>query len=745
MNLLFEKPGTRSGIQGRCYQLREHDEAFRLWDSGIVGVLTRSATGTGKTIMGCLKIDTWLKRGDDYRAMVISYERQLVWQFAQEIEDWLGITPGIEMESESLETIPNIVVASRASLLVSPRPTDEQVAELAAFGITDLGPAPARACKTYLTHLQKGGDVDDINMEIARLKLAPEANGNRWSRIHKFDWKYNWLVVWDEAHRHAYHLSSVGHIVDWFDQNPKSRRNGITATPKRGDGVSIGDRMFPGIALDYPLYSPTKPCAVGDGYAVPYVQKYIQVEGVDFKSLAKLGEDFDEAELERKLGEEKTLASLVVPLLDLVGDRSTLIFSPGVEMAKDVARFINARSPCLCPCGKVKWQPVKLIGDGAGCECGRLCDPADVIRPGPYAIEIDGNTPESERKQVYRDHQGKKFQFLSVCGLCREGYNDPNVACVAVFRPVSKKASSLAEQMKGRGCRPLRGLVDGLETAEERLTAISQSAKAHCLIVDLVGITGLADCASTVQIYAEGLRDSLEGEDDPDQLAEEIQDRAIALLAEGAAVEIMPVEEAIKRAREEVLAERERIRQEREAAEELARRQAEKRARVNAEVKYTQHDVGEGTSYDPHAATAAQYKLVAFLGMEVHVQRGKRQIGRIIDMLLDRYEPAHVAYQNGLKSDDWTATAPTIKQRECMSKYGLKGAQTPKDASLLLDARFNRDECRTRMLKNIHEAKTAARLNAVGKDMVFIHGVVPPELWAELVEVGKKQRALVSG
>ena len=95
MNLFDPKPGTRSGIQPRDYQLAAHDNSFKLWNAGEVGVLDRIFTGGGKTILACLKMDTWLQRGPDYKCMVISYETQLVWQFAQEIEDVLGIVPRI--------------------------------------------------------------------------------------------------------------------------------------------------------------------------------------------------------------------------------------------------------------------------------------------------------------------------------------------------------------------------------------------------------------------------------------------------------------------------------------------------------------------------------------------------------------------------------------------------------------------------------------------------------------------------
>jgi hypothetical protein len=126
---------------------------------------------------------------------------------------------------------------------------------------------------------------------------------------------------------------------------------------------------------------------------------------------------------------------------------------------------------------------------------------------GDMARSLDGTSPDEHRKRVYKAHQNGEFQVLSVCGLCREGYNDPGIAAVAVFRPT--KSRSLAEQMKGRGCRPLRGLVDGLPDAAARLAAIAASAKPDCLIVDLVGITGMPPVTSTAEILAGGLPDEV--------------------------------------------------------------------------------------------------------------------------------------------------------------------------------------------------------------------------------------------
>lgn len=734
-SLLSAEP--RVILQPRDYQAKDVNESFRLWDAGMPGVLTRLATGLGKTACACLKIRQWLQRGPDYRAMIISYEKQLVWQFADEVRDFLGIEPGIEMgeDAVSADDIPLVIVASRASLLCAKRPQPSQLDRLQQFGISleDVGAANQTVCARLLKQIELGLDPEQARFQLERVNGSSMASDVGWSRLHKFDWKFHWLTIWDEAHRHAWKLKSVGHIADWFDRNDKSRRNGLTATPKRGDAVSIGYKMFPGVAIDFPLWHAERPCAVKEGWAVPYLQKYIEVEGVDFRHLKQVAGDFDDADLERVLGKETTLAKLCEPLLELVGDRRTLIFSPGVEMANDVAAYINARAKCLCPqCGKTRWQPRKLLGDGAECFCGFLFAKEHASDFEDQARSISGSTSPKDRKAVYAGHQGGRFQFLSVCGLCREGYNDPDIGCVAIFRPVSKAASSLAEQMKGRGCRPPRALIGALGEmfdADERVAAIAAGPKPDCLIVDLVGVTGLADCASTVQIYSEGLPD------DVTELAEQ-------MLVEEASEEEVNVQDIIQRAKEQV----EAVKAAKEAEELRRRQEAEMRAKAAAEVKYSQSEIGYGSNVNPNGPTDGQLRYIKQLGMSV---RGisRRQAGRIIEQLQNRVDPGEVAYQNGLAADEWGRCGPSDKQLWKLGSLGINSsrASTGKDASELIDAKLHPQDYREKKLLQIAGCATNAGLTALGKDLAIVRDLLPQAIFSELSAAGRSKRDALVG
>lgn len=494
-------------IVPRDYQCEALAEGLRLILGGSRGVLCRLPTGTGKTVLGTMFIAWWLARGPEYRVLVVSHERQLVGQFADEIEGLTGIRPGIEMAEQRVygDDMPRVIVSCRATLL--PR---------------------------------KGKDNVDA------------------SRLLKFDpLKYKWLVILDEVHRWAFKLKSCRHVLAHFEQNPESVRFGLTATPLRGDGVSLA-KVCPDVAIDYRLYDVDGgPCAVRDGWAVPYDQRFIQVEGVDFKNLSEVRHDFDEHELDAILTTRTEMLSLVRPLLDLAGTRRTIVFCPGVGSAKLVALTINA-------------------------ELGKTA-----------AVSLHGEVPEDMRKKVYRQHQSGAFQFLVVCGLCREGYNDPGIQAVAVFRPT--KSRTLAEQMKGRGCRPLRGLVDGLPDAAARLEAIAASAKPSCMVIDLVGVTGLADCASTAHILAAGKPDEVIERANRNALAAQGPvDMEQALLQAQAELWREATKAELARLRRRDAQERDRERRQREAQEARERSQADKQAKIQADVRYRENRVDQG-------------------------------------------------------------------------------------------------------------------------------------------------------
>lgn len=469
----------------RPYQAESINNFYDLSDNGSEGSIIRCFTGGGKTFIGAMACERWIERSSNHFVMVLTHERQLAFQFRDELREALQIPIGLEMGTDGAIShfgahgTPRIIVASRATL----------------------------------------------------------AEKEEQSRLYKFDYSKNWLLIIDECHRYAYKLKSCRHIIDWFEQNTTHRRLGLTATPERGDGVSLG-RLFPDVALDYPMFDLTgEKSAINDGWCVPFDQRFISVEGVDFKNINSLAGDFDKDELDEALRRREALLSMCRPLLDLSEDNRTIIFSPGVKTASGVASTLNEFKP-------------------------------------NSARSLDGEAHDDIKKATYEDHQTGKFQYLSVCGLCREGYNDPGIKVVAIFRPT--KSKPLAEQMKGRGCRPLKGTVDGLDTAQERREAIAASDKPNCMIVDLVGVTGMPPVATTAHLLASGK---------PDEVIERANENAME--NNGPTDMVEELEKAERQINEEAEAAKqkyiEKLRLEKEEAERLAK--------IKGDVKYSSHKV----------------------------------------------------------------------------------------------------------------------------------------------------------
>ncbi|MFH1304608.1 MAG: DUF3820 family protein [Planctomycetota bacterium] len=476
---------SRLKFTPRDYQAEAIGNFYNLVDGGSPGAILRCFTGGGKTFMGAMAAERWIGRSNDHYVFVLGHERQLVEQFRAELGEFLQIPIGLEMGTDGSVAFgrydtPRITVASRATLA--------------------------------------------------------EQDGK--SRLYKFDHKKHWLVIIDECHRYAYSLPSCKHIIDWFENNPESKRLGLSATPERGDGISLG-RLFPDVALDYKMFGVHKN-AIEDGWCVPFDQRFVSVEGVDFQNIGDVNGDLDVDELDEALRQREALLSMVKPLIDLVGDRRTIIFSPKKKTARAVAHTINEFKP-------------------------------------HSARSIDGDANTDLKKKRFSQHQSGHFQFLSVCGLCREGYNDPGIMAVAVFRPT--KSRSLAEQMKGRGSRPLKGIVDGFETAEERRKAIAASDKPNCMIIDLVGVTGLPPVASTAHLLASGK---------PDEVIQRANQNAMKNNGPTDMVE------ELAKAERQIAEENEAANLRYQAQLQAEKEEADRLAKIKGEVRYSASRVGDG-------------------------------------------------------------------------------------------------------------------------------------------------------
>lgn len=237
------------------------------------------------------------------------------------------------------------------------------------------------------------------------------------------------LIVYDECHHAAAEDNQrVLRQLGAFDPAWDGTLLGFTATTARGDGLGL-DTVFERI-----VYTRTLPEMIGDGYLVP-------LRGFRVETAADLGRvtagalDFREEELAEAVDIEERNALVARSIQELARDRRTIVFCVTVGHAKNLARAL-----------------------------GILGVPAGVIY---------GDMPADRRAEVLAAFRAGRLSALTNVAVLTEGFDDPEVSCVAMARPT--RSEGLYAQCVGRGTRLFPG-------------------KRDCLVLDFVDVSRLSLC-----------------------------------------------------------------------------------------------------------------------------------------------------------------------------------------------------------------------------------------------------------
>ncbi len=337
-------------------------------------------------------------------------------------------------------------------------------------------------------------------------------------------------------------------------------------------------QVFETVAYDYGIEP-----ASDDGWLVPIHQRVVKVDGLDFTKVRSNNKDFVESELEAILAQEKMLHAVAAPTMDLAGDLPALVFCVTIAHAE------------------------------------LLRDVLDRYKPGSAAA-ICKDTPKDRRRELIRDYKAGRLQFLLSVGVFTEGFDAPNTALVVMARPT--KSIVVYTQALGRGTRPLKGVIDGLEeaTPAERRAAIAQSGKPNVLVLDFAGNAGRHKIIQAADLlggkYSATVRDYAKKNAETDGKA-------------------MPVDDALRRAADE------------SAYEEEKRERASHRAKIKAQAEYRSYAVSvyggsEAASPRPDmpsgGASEKQIALLLKLGvnMTTAMSYGRKQASAVIDDLMEK-------------------------------------------------------------------------------------------------------------
>ena len=421
------------------------------------------------------------------------------------------------------------------------------------------------------------------------------------------------LVVIDEAHHAS--ANSYRNVVNYFTRWPHVRVLGVTATPDRSDKQTLGG-VFQTVAYQYNVLD-----AINDGWLVPVHQRIVQVSSLDFSEVRTRGGDFVDADLARVMQYEKVLQGVVAPAYDLTKDRRTLVFAASVDHARRMAEMWNRYEP--------------------GC-----------------ARSIDGSIEKDERRQILAAYARGDFRVLTSCMVLTEGWDCPEVEAIVMARPTKSRA--LYAQMLGRGTRPLAGLVDGIDTPDERCNAIEQSTKPNVQVLDFTGNATRHKLVCAIDI--------LHGD----------QEEEVLELARKKAAKGRSVQQVVEEAEQEIMDKREAARQEQEA----------RRAALRAKATFSTRSI------DPFAAAGIAAPRESAFDRQRQVSDGMRNV-----LLKGGVDPEGMTFQAAKKAcaeivRRWKGGFCSLKQAHYLHGMGYSPDQTRemtrKRASEILDSAWAR-------------------------------------------------------
>lgn len=311
----------------------------------------------------------------------------------------------------------------------------------------------------YRANLDNGLFGTRVKVIISTIQTLT-AGGDGSGRMTRFDPAMFGALIIDEAH-HAT-AATYRRVINWFRKNPRLKILGVTATPDRTDEEALG-QIFESTAYEYEILD-----AIHNGWLVPIEQLFVAVDEFDLSNVRTTAGDLNGADLAAVMEQETMLHRIASPTIEIIGSRRTIVFAASVIQAERLSEIFNRHQP-----GMSAW--------------------------------VCGTTDKDKRRKILKQFAENEIQIVCNVGVLTEGFDDPGVEVIVMGRPTKSRA--LYSQMCGRSTRPLPGLVDGPETAEDRKLAIEFSRKPSCLVVDFVGNSGRHKLVSTADILGGKISD----------------------------------------------------------------------------------------------------------------------------------------------------------------------------------------------------------------------------------------------
>lgn len=280
----------------------------------------------------------------------------------------------------------------------------------------------------HVVALERGADRAQADAKVIVCSLRSLHEKRLGDVLHGRDFG---LVIYDECHHAAADdntriLTQLGA----FDADWTGTLLGFTATTARGDGKGL-DAVFERI-----VYTKTLPSMIEEGF-LSKLRGFRVSTSADLSALSSVtnGADFSEDALAEAVDIEERNALVARTIQELARDRRTIAFCVNVSHARNLCKALNA-----------------------------LGVPSGIVH---------GAMPHDVRAKALLDFREGRTVVLTNVAVLTEGFDDPEVSCIAMARPT--RSEGLYAQCIGRGTRLAPGKTD-------------------CLVLDFVDLATLNVC-----------------------------------------------------------------------------------------------------------------------------------------------------------------------------------------------------------------------------------------------------------
>lgn len=205
------------------------------------------------------------------------------------------------------------------------------------------------------------------------------------------------LIVFDECHHATAKMWT--NIVNHYPNVPVI---GLTATPARMDGKSLGD------IFDALVCGPSTKWLIANNYLAPY-RYYAPVLNIEDANWQLCGSDYDQNSVAKTL-DHSAIYGDIMKCVDLT--RKTIIYAPNIDYSIKLSTYINS---CFNAC---------------------VCE------------HFDGNTPSDERNAIIQRFRSGETRILTNVELISEGFDVPDCDCCILLRPTMSTTLYIQQAMR---------------------------------------------------------------------------------------------------------------------------------------------------------------------------------------------------------------------------------------------------------------------------------------------------------